>query len=108
MLKEKAGEIAGKIWNALNETEGLTAKQIKKATKLVDKDLFLGLGWLLREDKISTQEVEGELFVKLNEESDWNVIKNALIHWICYQRIFFVRSFSYLCPRYTIFALQKL
>ena len=29
MLKEKAGEIAGKIWNALNETEGLTAKQIK-------------------------------------------------------------------------------
>lgn len=65
MLKEKAGEIAGKIWNALNETEGLTAKQIKKATKLVDKDLFLGL-WLLREDKISTQEVEGELFVKLN------------------------------------------
>ena len=64
--EEKAGEIAGKIWNALNETEGLTAKQIKKATKLVDKDLFLGLGWLLREDKISTQEVEGELFVKLN------------------------------------------
>ena len=59
-------ESEGKIWNALNETEGLTAKQIKKATKLVDKDLFLGLGWLLREDKISTQEVEGELFVKLN------------------------------------------
>jgi len=27
MLKEKAGEIAGKIWNALNETEGLTANQ---------------------------------------------------------------------------------
>lgn len=38
MLKEKAGEIAGKIWNALNGTEGLTAKQIKKATKLVDKE----------------------------------------------------------------------
>ena len=38
---------------------------IKKAAKLVEKDLFLGLGWLWREDKISTQEVEGELFVKL-------------------------------------------
>ena len=36
----------GTIWNALNETEGMTAKQLKKATKLVDKDLFLGLGWL--------------------------------------------------------------
>ncbi len=65
MLKEKAGETAGKIWNVLNETEGLTAKQIKKATKLVDKDLFLGLGWLLREDKVTAQEIEGELFVKL-------------------------------------------
>lgn len=43
MLKEKAGETAGKIWSALNETEGLTAKQIKKATKLVDKDLSWAL-----------------------------------------------------------------
>lgn len=65
MLQEKAGEVAGKIWNALNETEGLTQKQVKKATKLVDKDFFLGLGWLLREDKLSVSEVEGELFVKL-------------------------------------------
>ena len=65
MLKEKAGEIAAKIWNALNGTEGLTAKQLKKATKLIDKDMFLGLGWLLREDKISAEEVEGELFFKL-------------------------------------------
>lgn len=65
MLKEKAGVIAGNIWNALNETEGMTAKQLEKATKLVDKDLFLGLGWLLREDKVSVEEVEGELFIKL-------------------------------------------
>ena len=65
MLKEKAGETAGKIWNALNGTEGLTAKQLKKATKLIDKDLFLGLGWLLREDKISAEEVDGEWFIKL-------------------------------------------
>ena len=65
MLKEKAGVIAGTIWNALNETEGMNAKQLKKATKLVDKDLLLGLGWLLREDKVSVEEVEGELFIKL-------------------------------------------
>ena len=36
MLKEKAGVIAGQIWEALNETEG-----------------------------IETSEVDGELFVKL-------------------------------------------
>ncbi|MCD8166425.1 MAG: winged helix-turn-helix domain-containing protein [Bacteroides sp.] len=66
MLKEKAGVIAGQIWNALNETDGLTAKQLKKATKLVDKDLFLGLGWLLRENKVSVCDADGELLVKLN------------------------------------------
>ena len=65
MLKEKAGALAGQIWEALNGTEGLTQKQIKKATKLkADKDFFLGLGWLLREDKVVTSEVEGEIFVK--------------------------------------------
>jgi hypothetical protein len=73
MLKQKAGEYAGAIWNALNGTDGMTAKELKKNTakleeksKLTDKDLFLGLGWLLREEKISVQELEdGELFVKL-------------------------------------------
>ena len=66
MLKEKAGALAGQIWEALNGTEGLTQKQIKKAAKLkADKDFFLGLGWLLREDKVVTSEVEGEIFVKL-------------------------------------------
>jgi len=65
MLKEKAGIIAGQIWNALNGTEGLTVKQIKKATKLVDKDLYLGFGWLLREDKVSIKEIENDLFVTL-------------------------------------------
>ena len=41
MLKEKAGALAGQIWGALNGTEGLTQKQIKKAAKLkADKDFF--------------------------------------------------------------------
>jgi len=65
MLKEKAGIVAGQIWTALSGSEGLTVKQVKKATKLVDKDLFLGLGWLLREDKVSVKEVEGDLLVAL-------------------------------------------
>ncbi len=65
MLEEKAGAVAGQIWSALNENGQQSQKQLKKVTKLVDKDLFLGLGWLLREDKVVTSEVEGELFVAL-------------------------------------------
>ena len=67
MLQEKAGTIAGDIWNALNGTPGLSAKDLKKATKIkAEKELYLGLGWLLREDKINTSKDEkGELFVSL-------------------------------------------
>lgn len=57
MLQEKAGNIAGIIWGALSASEtALTFKQIKKATKLTEKDFNLGLGWLLREDKIEAEE----------------------------------------------------
>lgn len=56
MLQEKAGNIAGTIYSALNGTEGLTFKAIKKATKLSEKDFLLGLGWLLREDKLNITE----------------------------------------------------
>lgn len=66
MINEKAGVIAGKIWNALNENGTLTGKDLKKAAgKLNDKDLFLGLGWLAREGKIATAEVEKDITVSL-------------------------------------------
>lgn len=66
MLTEKAGTLAGMIWNALNKTEGLTLKQLKKATGLrSEKDLYLGLGWLLREGKVETSEAGADIFVKL-------------------------------------------
>ena len=66
MINEKAGVIAGKIWNALNEQGTLTGKDRKKAAgKLNDKDLFLGLGWLAREGKITTAEIEKDITVTL-------------------------------------------
>lgn len=65
MLKEQAGELAGLLWNTLNGTEGMPLKQLKKLTKLTDKNLYLGFGWLLREDKVVVEEMDGELFAKL-------------------------------------------
>ena len=66
MLTENAGVIAGQIWQALNENGKMTQRELKKAVKLkADKDLFLGLGWLLREDKVETSESEGELLIAL-------------------------------------------
>ena len=66
MLTNKAGELAGNVWNALNEQGTLTGKDLKKATKIkADKDLYLALGWLLREDKVTVAEVEKDITVTL-------------------------------------------
>jgi hypothetical protein len=66
-MNEKVGTIAGQIWNALNDNGALNTKDLKKAAKVKnDKDLFLGLGWLLREDKVALTEVEKDIVVALN------------------------------------------
>ena len=66
MFTEKGGELAGKIWVALNENGKLTGKELKKYIKVrADKELYLGLGWLLREDKIDVTESDKEILVVL-------------------------------------------
>ena len=66
MFEEKTGAFAGKIWEALNEGGKLTGKELKKAAKLrTDKELYLGLGWLLRECKLVIDEVEKDIEVAL-------------------------------------------
>ena len=60
MLNEKVGENAGLVWNALSgNEEGLDLKGIKKVTKIKkNEDIFMALGWLLREDKLNVTEME--------------------------------------------------
>ncbi len=65
MFQEKVGENAGVVWNALNGTEGKAFKEIKKESGLKEKDLYLALGWLLREGKVSVDAAEKDLFIKL-------------------------------------------
>ena len=65
MFQEKVGENSGVVWNALNGTEGKAFKEIKKESGLKEKDLYLALGWLLREGKVSVDAAEKDLFVKL-------------------------------------------
>ena len=57
----KTGLIAGAIWNALNEQGAMTLKELKKATKARrESDVCLGLGWLMREDKLDVSSDEEE------------------------------------------------
>ncbi len=58
MNTETIGCWAGQVWNALNEADVLDTKQIKKITKLKDKEICAALGWLAREGKIVFEESE--------------------------------------------------
>ena len=57
MITSKIGENAGLIWNEL-QGGALTFKALKKATKLKNDELYLALGWLAREGKVSFTEGE--------------------------------------------------
>ena len=57
---DSIGYNAGLVWNALNEAEAMGLKQIKKVTKLKDKELYAAIGWLAREGKLVIAEGEDD------------------------------------------------
>ncbi|MBD5192308.1 MAG: winged helix-turn-helix domain-containing protein [Barnesiella sp.] len=52
MNTETIGTWAGAVWNALNEADALGMKQLKKITKLKEKEVYAAIGWLARENKV--------------------------------------------------------
>jgi hypothetical protein len=56
-MTETVGTLAGAVWSALNENGAMASKDLKKAAGLKsDKELYLAMGWLLREDKLNVAE----------------------------------------------------
>lgn len=64
-MNAKVGEYAGMIWRTLDGKNALSMKEIKKATKLKNEEFYLGMGWLMREDKIEVTEGETENYYAL-------------------------------------------
>ena len=65
-MNEMIGTNAGAIWTALSENGAMNAKDLKKACKIkTDKDLYLAMGWLLREDKLNVVEEGKEITLSL-------------------------------------------
>ena len=63
---EKIGNVAGAVWTALNENGAMNTKDLKKVCKIKnDKDLYLAMGWLLREDKLNVEEEGKEITLSL-------------------------------------------
>lgn len=70
MNVETIGTWAGTVWVALNDADVLGVKQLKKITKLKDKEVFAAIGWLARENNITITEQpeEKEILVALVQE----------------------------------------
>lgn len=65
-MVEKIGMNAGKVWTILDEGGRQNVKEIKKAAKLTDKDLYAALGWLAREGKVALETEAKEVFASLS------------------------------------------
>lgn len=65
------GVYAGLVWQSLDVAQAMGTKQLKKETKLKDKELFAALGWLAREGKVTilpSEEDPKELIVSLVQD----------------------------------------
>lgn len=54
---EKIGDIAGLIWRTMDGKDGLSLKDLEKATGEKSMDLKLAIGWLFKEGKLEAKKV---------------------------------------------------
>jgi len=64
-MKEKIGNDAGNVWQVLDTYGTKSVKELKKATKLNDKEIYAAIGWLAREEKLVFLQEETDLFISL-------------------------------------------
>jgi hypothetical protein len=66
MRKNEIGVNAGIIWQNLDTNGGCPINDLKKLLKMNDKDFYMALGWLSRENKIAFYEKEKAEYLYLH------------------------------------------
>jgi len=64
-MKEKIGNDAGLVWKVLDAEGTKSFKELKKAAKLNDKEIYAAIGWLAREEKLVFNHAEDDWLVSL-------------------------------------------
>jgi hypothetical protein len=75
-MKDRIGEIAGKVWTILGEKQNVDILKLPKILKEEGEIVYQALGWLAREDKINYHTKERKTFVSLSHE-EREIFKNA-------------------------------
>ncbi|MDR0769491.1 MAG: winged helix-turn-helix domain-containing protein [Dysgonamonadaceae bacterium] len=65
-MKEKIGTDAGLIWKVLDEQGSKGIKDVKKLTKLTEKEIYAAIGWLAREEKLVFGKTEDDTTLSLS------------------------------------------
>ena len=65
MWKIKIGENAGVIWRELNARGEQNISNLKRNTRLDEKNLYLALGWLAKENKIVFSQRQRQIVIGL-------------------------------------------
>ena len=76
-MKDKIGEIAGKIWTILGEKQNVNISKLPKILKEKGEIVYQALGWLAKEDKINYHTKERKTFVSLSH-GEREIFKNSL------------------------------
>lgn len=64
-MKEKIGFNAGAVWTYLDANGKSGLKEVRKACKLTEKDMYAALGWLAREEKIDFTTTKEDVILEL-------------------------------------------
>ncbi len=76
-MKNKIGDIAGKIWKILGEKEDVEISKLPQILKEKGEIVYQALGWLAREDKINYHSKGGKSFVSLSYD-EREIFRNSL------------------------------
>jgi len=64
-MKEKIGNDAGRLWKVLDANGPKSVKELKKATKSSDKEIYAAIGWLAREEKLVFHQEDDDWIISL-------------------------------------------
>ncbi|MDH6303622.1 hypothetical protein M2459_000444 [Parabacteroides sp. PF5-5] len=67
MIKNEIGLSAGDLYSLLSQKGSLSLRKIGELTRNKESVIYLTIGWLLRENKISVIEQNGEWVFELKE-----------------------------------------
>lgn len=67
-MQDKIGYVAGNIWKQLEAKGEMTPKKISTSIKERSDVVYLALGWLARENKVSFQSTKTTFKVKLDQD----------------------------------------